>query len=232
MRTAAALLLVLGVPAAAQAPQRYTPVEVWRNAEDARFKEDWFGQHLASMQAPYLVPASALDGYAERVRLLVLPTFHAPYAVMLDRTRGGRTTVRIAMTDGRGGYGTGKLVRDDRRPLPRSDWAAITAAMRTARLAERTTDNDSGAEFVGGAPPPRDLVRCMDGTRLVFESRTRAGYRIVTRHECRLDAPMRDLANTMVRAAGLTADRSYIVGRCVSNGATSVPTTGTRRQPL
>jgi len=232
VKAAAALLLALGVPAAAQAPQRYTPVEVWRNAEDARFKEDWFGGHLASMQAPYLVPASALDGYAERVRLLVLPTFQAPYAVMFDRARGGRTTVRIAMTDGRGGYGTGKLVRDDQRPLPRSDWTAITAAMRAARLPERTTDNSSGAEFVGGAPPPSGLVFCTDGTRLVFETRTREGYRIVTRHECRLDAPMRDLTNTMLRAAGLTTDRSYIVGPRGSKGAAPAAVKGTRQQPL
>lgn len=207
----AAAALALAATAGAQEAPRYTPAEIWRDAKDAAFKERWFGGHLAAMEAPRLAAPDAAAGYRVRSRLLVLPSFARPYYIAVDQPVRGPATLTLVQTDGAGGYGPGAIARRERRPISAAAFEALTAAFHRARFAERApTSGWSHDEFGRPVEVTQPMpVPCSDGTQLVFERRDRAGYRLVSRHDCDLDDQMQALAETMIAAAGVRTGEGY-----------------------
>jgi hypothetical protein len=205
-------ILLAAAPAVAQdypAPaQPYFPAGTWGGTDHYPRFDNWFGRHLESMREPIFWADDALvrpgkAPWRARYRLLVLPTFGAPYAVRIDASDGG-ATARFVITRGYGGYGPGPIDRDRRIVLGPKPVAAIVGALAAARFGERAGDPDASEGEFGEPKSPDDPIRvCADGTQFVVEVRDRGGYHAVTRHRCDLDRPMRSLVIALAQAGGI-----------------------------
>jgi hypothetical protein len=173
-------LLLIGAGAAAPAAphERYFPLENWRNADDAAHHEAWYGGQLRAMAEPILSRREDRSGFRRRFRMLVLPTFHRPYAIRVDELASGAAHVRIVRLTGRGGYGPGEILEQESYTL---------TADQAARL-----DGDIEASGLASAPP-RARAACTDGAQLVFELVAAQANRFVDRHQCSLNRALETL---------------------------------------
>jgi len=172
----------LAAALAMQAPASvdYVPDSGWRDDEWARgFYERWFGNQLRAMGEPPLSNGADLDGFRERIRLLVLPTFKPAFAYRIDVRQDGAATLNWARLDGRGGYAPGALARRGARRLRRSETAHLSSALGTARLAALPRKESS--EPITNADGTQTLTICADGTTYVFERLSAEGRQYLTR---------------------------------------------------
>ncbi|MBL8869152.1 MAG: hypothetical protein JNK90_05125 [Planctomycetaceae bacterium] len=142
-------------------PPYFAPLTFGDDAERDAFMQQWFGKHLRSMDEPRLYLAYPYDV----VRVLMLPTFHEPRLVRIDLDP---TTTRIAakQTDGRGGYGVGRLKIDKTIVAPChlfNDAIALLNSIDFWNL------------------PRLDDANVLDGTRYVIESRINGEYHVIER---------------------------------------------------
>lgn len=86
MRRFCLVLLLIGAGAAAlAAPQGgYVPLDIWRDTDDAARRESWYGGQLRAMAEPILSRREDRSDFRRRFRMLVLPSFHRPYAIRVD----------------------------------------------------------------------------------------------------------------------------------------------------
>lgn len=174
-----ALLLIAGGAAALAAPPgRYVPPNIWRDADDAARHEAWYGGQLRAMAEPILSRQEVRSGFRRRFRMLVLPSFHRPYAIRVDQERSGRARVRIVRLTGRGGYGPGEIFEQESFAL---------TADQAARL-----DRDIEASGLASAPP-RARAACLDGAQFIFELIDAQANRFVDRHQCSLNRALETL---------------------------------------
>jgi len=110
-------------------------------------------------------PRLCLAYSCDVIRLLTLPTFHEPRMVRVER---GTTATRISakQTDGRGGYGPGRLTVD-----------RTTDAL--CNLFNDATDLLNSIDFWN--LPVLDDAVVRDGTRYVIESKVNAEYHVIER---------------------------------------------------
>ena len=85
-------------------PQYFPDFTFGGKADVDDFIQQWFGKHLRSMDEPRLHSESIAD----TIRILTLPTFAAPQLVRVERLES-HTAVTSKRTDGRGGYGPGRV---------------------------------------------------------------------------------------------------------------------------
>jgi len=166
-------LLLLAAP-----PGLYVPPNIWRDTEDAARHEAWYGGQLRAMGEPILSRREVPAGFRRRFRMLVLPSFHRPYAIRVDRETSGRARVRIARLTGRGGYAPGEIFEQESYAL---------TADQAARL-----DRDIEASGLASAPP-RASAPCLDGAHFIFELVDARANRFVDRHQCGLNRALETL---------------------------------------
>ena len=180
MRRFCLALLLIGAGAAALAAPHglYVPLDIWRDAEDAARHEAWYGGHLRAMAEPILSRREDHSDFRRRFRMLVLPSFHPPYAIRVDQGTSGRARVRIVRLTGRGGYAPGEILEQESYTL---------TADQAARL-----DRDIEASGLASAPP-RARAACIDGVQFVFELVDAQANRFVDRHQCSLNRALETL---------------------------------------
>ena len=172
------LALLLSAAALAAPPGRYIPPNIWRDAEDAARHERWYGGQLRAMAEPILTRQEIRSGFRRRFRMLVLPSFHRPYAIRVDRETSGRARVRIVRLSGRGGYAPGEIFEQE---------SFMLTAGQAARL-----DRDIAASGLASAPP-RARAPCTDGAHFIFELVDARANRFVDRHQCGLNRSLETL---------------------------------------
>jgi hypothetical protein len=180
----AGVLLAAAIPALAQtgaAPARpdYVPDDIFRNQDQAQFLEGWFGAQLHAMREPVLSRPGDGRGFRRRLRMLVLPSFHHPYAIRVDEAVAGGARVRIVRLSGAGGYGPGRIIEEESIALSAAETAALNRAVDASGLA---------------ALPPREArPGCLDGVSFVFEQADPQRSRFVSVHQCGLTAALEAL---------------------------------------
>ncbi len=185
------LALLQAVPAS-----DYVPDDGWDDNDWARtFYEDWLGAQLRAMREPALSGQTQLDGYYERFRLLVLPSFEPAYSYRIDVRPDGAARLRWARLNGRGGYAPGRLVRQGYRSLLSSELRDFRRALAAAALDSLSREeqvvfiDEEGNEY---------LRSCFDGTLLVFEHLTAHRRVYVVRH-CTIENSVQRLADAIYR---------------------------------
>jgi hypothetical protein len=167
-----ALCLALILIGAAAPQERFVPPGIWRDADDAARHEAWYGGQLRAMAEPVLSRREHLSGFRRRFRLLVLPSFHPPYAIRVDQEASGAARVRIVRLTGRGGYAPGEILEQESYRLTADEAAAL--------------DRDIAGSGLASAPP-RAASPCLDGAHFVFELVDGQANRFVDRHQCGLN---------------------------------------------
>ena len=173
----AGVLLAAATPASAQtgaAPARpdYVPDDISRNENQAQFLEGWFGAQLHAMREPVLSRHGDGRGFRRRLRMLVLPSFHHPYAIRVDEALAGGARVRIVRLGGRGGYGPCSIIEEESIALSVAETAALNRAVDASGLA--------------ALPPREPRPNCLDGVSFVFEQADPQRSRFVNVHQCGL----------------------------------------------
>ncbi len=125
------------------------------------FMQQWFGRHLRSMKEPYLESQPACD----TIRLLTLPTFHEPTLVRVER-RDSRTVITTKRTDGRGGYGPGRITLNH---VSECDATLFAEAQNILKQIDYWN------------LPALDDACVRDGTRYVIESNIGGKYHTIER---------------------------------------------------
>lgn len=139
----------------------FAPLTFSDDAERDTFMQQWFGKHLRSMDEPRLY----LEYPHDVIRILCLPTFHEP---RLARVEQDLATTRIAakQTDGRGGYGAGRLTVDKTIDAPCHVFDDAIATLNSIDFWNL---------------PSLDDASVRDGTRYVIESRINGEYHAIER---------------------------------------------------
>lgn len=127
------------------------------------FRDRWYVSHLLAMQERPLYPPAT--DQPPVYRLLFLPTFQQPAVVRLSEA-GGSWRAVCKRSDGRGGYGAGKLAGEAEWELPRRE------AKQFARLLDRVGFWDMQSS--------EDTAGC-DGSQAVLEGVRADGYHVVDR---------------------------------------------------
>jgi len=130
-------------------------------ADSDAFMQQWFGKHLRSMNERRL----HIEQERDSVRLLTLPTFHEPRLVRLDRHESN-TQITAKRTDGRGGYGPGRLTINN----------TIHSGLSIFADATHLLDEINFWDL-----PALDDAVVLDGTRYVVESTIDGAYHVIER---------------------------------------------------
>lgn len=161
------------------ASRRYVPADIWRDARRAGFYERWFGGQLRAMREPILSRPGDGRGFRRRLRMLVLPSFHHPYAIRVDEAGAGGARVRIVRLSGAGGYAPGRIIEQESITLSAEETAALNRAVDASGL--------------DGLPPTARQGICLDGVSFVFEQADPQRSRFVSVHQCGLTAALEAL---------------------------------------
>lgn len=135
------------------------------------FRNKWYSRHLASLNEPILFNKT---GESLKVfRYTNLGTFSNPYVIrveLLDTI----VTFNFKLTDGKGGYGTGKIIKEYQKQLPIAEWNRILSKVESTHFWDlhsfRKYTKD-GVEYV-----------IMDGSEWIFEGLIGEKYHFVTRN--------------------------------------------------
>ncbi|MBQ1498058.1 MAG: hypothetical protein IIZ38_07075 [Sphingomonas sp.] len=167
---------------------------------------DWFKQSgeaaLSAMREPALWRDTSIEGYSRRSRLLVVPSFQAPYAIRIDQPLGDLPEAHFVETDGMGGYDPGRVASRERGFLEGEIIAALQDHIREARLGERLVEPEPGKDDFGNPSPDAYQSVWLDGAKVIFEDRTVEGYALVSRSDGDLDAALKVLAQVFLSARG------------------------------
>jgi hypothetical protein len=127
------------------------------------FRARWYAPHLLSMQERPLYPLGADE--PEVYRLLFLPTFHEPVVVRLSEVEGAWRAV-CKRSDGRGGYGPGRLTTETERDLSAAQANQFRRLLDRAGFWEMPSWEDSAG---------------LDGSQAVLEGVRPGRYHVVDR---------------------------------------------------
>jgi hypothetical protein len=205
----AASLLLPFAAAGAQPPgagERYTPVGIWANAEDAEFYEGWFGPRLRAMGEPILSRSGDRQRFRRRFRMLVIPHYSRPWAVRIDERNTGGAMVRRVELDGPGAARMPRSIRRQKRfGIGRDDIAALELRFALARLRDFALLEEPPTPPVPEIDPATGEVReheiaiCFHGTQYVFELVDEAGYHMIQRSRCHMPPELLELIRTLRR---------------------------------
>lgn len=168
------LLLLAGAsPAAPAAPD-------WASYNQLQAK------HLRAMAEPALNSSSALHGFRQRIRLLVLPTFEPGYAIRIDIRQSGVSQIIVVSETGQGGYSPGKRKFISKVAGDADTTQFVQSAIRASNVEAEPVE--AGPISAGnGEEGVDDSIVCTDGTMFFVEYFDAAGRpRTVKRHSCDL----------------------------------------------
>ena len=124
MRFLSAFGMFLGLAMTLTAQTKFFPPGALSERKDLnQFVSDWYSKQLQGLEEPSLWELSKTQG-SQSYRFLWLRTFHHPVAIRVDINADGTSRLTTKMTSGAGGYGPGKLIRNDVKTLTkeRTDW--------------------------------------------------------------------------------------------------------------
>lgn len=189
MRVIAALVMALGLIAApVGADEGYVPEpKSPENEEYVANLERRYGNQLHAMGEPPIATVALAEGFRERFRLTVLPTFSHGFAVRIDSLIDGTVRLRWAILDGYGGYDPGSLAKSEERLLEKGEEEVFRKAFVLSDLRQAYLRDLPTAEL--------NIVTiddCLDGTTYVFEQVNDSEASFVDKG-CHLDEPLNQL---------------------------------------
>lgn len=193
MRTATAaavLLAFLAIPSCAQDGLYFPNLALGETQQQHDFVADWYTKRLKALGEPSMLQMSKTPTYA--YRFLWLRTFHNPVAVRLNVNGDGTSIVKVKVTNGKGGYEPGELVKNETRKVDaqRTDWFLG----QVERLAYWTL-------------PTHESMNGCDEAEWVLEGVKDGRYKLVVRWSPER-GPVRELGLAMLRElAGLKFTR-------------------------
>lgn len=125
-----------------------------------------FGLLHAMRELPLWCGTTAVE---ESYRFLLIPSFHSPIGVRIDRT-GSDVRLHAVMLSGPGG---GSIAESTDVALRKNEWDDLLALLKNARIWQ--------------LPATKPGVDGTDGTDWMLEGRKNNGYRVVERHSPELD---------------------------------------------
>lgn len=157
------LVLLAGVTCAQEV--RYFPNLVFDHDQGLDdFAVNWYTQHLKAMSEPSLLELSKTRAHV--YRFLWLRTFDNPVAVRLNVNEDGTSLLTVKVTNGRGGYAPGVLIKNE-----------------TRRLSKDYTEGflDQVQELGYWSLPTEVPHRGCDGAEWILEAVKESRYKLVVR---------------------------------------------------
>lgn len=130
----------------------------------------WFSKHLAAMGEPSL---PLLLAEARVFRFTLLETFDSPVTFRLDVKSNGDATLHVKKTDGKGGYGPGRLVSSKQVQIPKRSVESLLRELYSFNYFEMPQLICDGG---------------LDGARWILEAFDNGKYHVVSRFSPKGDA--------------------------------------------
>lgn len=157
------------------------------NDKMRNFRNKWYSKHLASMNEPVLY--DKIDMGLKVFRYTNLGTNSNPFVIRVELI-DSIVNFNYRISDGKGGYGTGKLIKEIQIQLPVSDWNKILDKVESTKFWDlhsyRSFDSNGNRMVI------------LDGTEWIFEGLIGEKYHFVTRNtpESYYDKDYASLCNT------------------------------------
>ena len=152
----------------------------------------WYSSHLYAMQEPSLW-FNAENEQRQRYRFLWLRTFHQPIAVRLSITDDGQGEIVLKVTDGMGGYGSGKLVVNESQPVTKDSVTGFLSKLQSLNFWELPTSEKG--------------LGC-DGAQWILEGVRDGKYHLVDRWSPK-KGKFRKTALALIGLSNLTVENIY-----------------------
>jgi len=135
------------------------------------FRNRWYSRHLVSMNEPVLY--DKIDQKCKIFRYTNLGTDSNPFVIRVELI-DSIVIFNYKLTDGKGGYGTGKIIKEFQRQLPIAEWNRIVAKVESTHFWDIHSYRrfiENGTEYV-----------ILDGAEWIFEGLIGDKYHFVTRN--------------------------------------------------
>jgi hypothetical protein len=148
------------------------------------FRNRWYSRHLASMKEPVLFDKT--DENIKVFRYTNLASFSNPFTIRVE-LKDSIVTFNYKLTDGKGGYGPGKIIKEYQKQLPAAEWNRILSKVESSHFWEMHTYRSN----------PNGML--LDGAEWIFEALLGSKYHFVTRNspETEGDKEYASLCNLM-----------------------------------
>lgn len=157
-------------------PREYFPEQAFDD-----FTANWYGKHLRAMREPSLQPQPRVDAtlgqrhagngkvskLASTCRFLYLPTFSEPIIFRLEVDGEGKAVLITKRTNGKGGYGEGRLTYSVTSPVPSPQLDHIMKLIK-----------ELGPDSMPAAVPE---MRGLDGSEWILEVADGETYHVLSR---------------------------------------------------
>lgn len=137
----------------------YTVNSVW-NIKSAMLSMDWYSKHLKALDEPVLNDISNYKVY----RFTYLRTFDNPIVIRIEN-KNGSVSIHWKVSDGAGGYDTGKIIEKESKELTIKEWELIENKIHSIDFWKQPTNE---TEIFG-----------TDGSRWILEGKTLGKYNVV-----------------------------------------------------
>ncbi|HEY5589602.1 MAG TPA: hypothetical protein VIK55_01170 [Paludibacter sp.] len=135
------------------------------------FQNKWYSKHLGSMNEPILYDKA--DKNLKIFRYTNLGTWTNPFIIRVE-LKDSIVIINYKRTNGKGGYGTGKVIKDIQKQLLITDWNKLFAKVDSIHF----WNMHSFQNFVSNGVQ----MVIMDGTEWIFEGLKGDKYHFVTRN--------------------------------------------------
>jgi hypothetical protein len=160
------LLLLLLASATCAQETHYFPNQALDHEQGLDdFAVGWYSKHLKAMGEPSLLELSKTPAHV--YRFLWLRSFHNPVAVRLNVDRDGTSLLTVKVTNGRGGYAPGELVKNESRRLSKEYTQGFLDDVRELGYWSLPTDDPEN--------------RGTDGAEWILEAVKDGRYKLVVR---------------------------------------------------
>ena len=143
----------------------------------------WYSDALRALKEPQMV--SLRSGIIESYRLTWLRTSDRPIALRIDVSRDGLATFFLKVTDGKGGYDPGQIIRNEKWLIEDPKLKAFKEAFTNAAFFEHKT----GEETTG-----------IDGSRWLVEANVNGRYHVISRWSPQT-GPAREIGMALIKIA-------------------------------
>ena len=190
-----ALLAVLLGSTSVNAQLKYfLPDTLDDRAEFAVSHEEWYAEHLQVLKEPSLWEQSKSQE-TQSYRFLWLRSFHRPVAVRLDVNEDGTGFLTTKITNGQGGYESGRLVTNRTRRLEQYETDHALAVLEEWGFWNLPAFEKPEEKI--GADGQRITIITLDGAAWVLEGVKAGQYHVVNRTSPK-DGPLRWLGEMML----------------------------------
>jgi hypothetical protein len=135
------------------------------------FQNRWYSRHLASMNEPVLFDKT--NENFKVFRYTNLGSDNNPYTIRIELI-DSIVILNYKLTDGKGGYGTGKIIKEFQKQLTIAEWNRILAKVESTHF----WNIHSFRRIIEGSVEIMDL----DGAEWIFEGIIGNKYHFVTRN--------------------------------------------------